>query len=97
MTESTGSNESSAGPIPKRRHTEPLGISPAAMEPVISRDVNRWNLYPPPGVAPEPAVRRPASKASSFVPILIGFCAGAAGSAVVFHERVVQILALFAR
>jgi hypothetical protein len=69
-----------------------------AIDPVIPRDVNRWDLHPPPGVGPEPTVRhRPSSGGSAFLPILIGLCAGAAGAAVVFHERLVQVIALFRR
>jgi hypothetical protein len=67
------------------------------VEPVIPRDVNRWHLHPPPGVDPAPTVREGRSGGSAFLPILIGFCAGAAGAAAVFHDRLTQVIALFTR
>jgi hypothetical protein len=71
-------------------------------ELVIPRDANRWNIHPPVAVeepiavasAPAPA---PGSMMMAFLTILIGFSVGAAGSAFVFHERAVQIIALFTR
>ncbi len=81
-----------ARPVTARRW--PAAPSPTGLS--IPRDVNRWVLHPPPSVEPEPIVQRRPSRLPTFLVILLGLCAGAAGSAVVFHERVVQILNLFA-
>ena len=89
-----------AQPISKRPHAESAAAAAEAMEPVevvIPRDVNRWYLHPPPGVEPEPVVHHQPSRAPAVLVILLGLCAGAAGAAMVFHERLAQIIALFAR
>ena len=68
-------------------------------ELVIPREANRWNIHPPALVAEEPAASasEPGTMIMAFLTILIGFSVGAATSAVVFHERAVQIIALFTR
>jgi hypothetical protein len=69
-------------------------------ELVIPRDANRWNIHPPVAVEEPIAVASaPATGTvmTAFLTILIGFSVGAAGSAFVFHERAVQIIALFTR
>jgi hypothetical protein len=86
-----------ARPVARPRPAEPAADARVAFEPVIPRDVNRWNLHPPPGVDPEPAVRDRASRVPAILAIAGGLCAGAAGAAVVFHDRLVQIVELFAR
>jgi len=69
----------------------------ASGEPVIPRDVNRWILHPPPGVDPEPIVQQRPSWVTAVVVILIGLCTGAAGSAAVFYDRLVEVIASFLR
>jgi hypothetical protein len=87
-----------ARPIVQRPRAQQAAAASALFEPVIPRDVNRWNLHsPPPGVDPEPIVLRRPSRLAAVLAILIGLCAGAAGSAFVFSERLVQIIALVAR
>ena len=70
-------------------------------EPVIPRDANRWNLHSPAAVAEGPTVLASESASGTmmmaFLTILIGFSVGAVGSAVVFHERALQIITLFTR
>ena len=86
--------KSAAAPVTRPVHARrPVG----PLEPVIPRDVNRWNLYPPPGVEPEPKIRHQPSRVSAFRVILIGLCAGAAGAAFVFSERLMQVIELLAR
>src|SRR5438552_639630 len=70
---------------PRRRSME------NPIQPVIPRDVNRWNIHDPPGVEPERSAQGPASPIAAVVVIAIGLCAGAAGSALIFHDRVQQI------
>ena len=84
----------STRPLPERRQVEA-----GAPEPVIARDVNRWNIHSPAAIAPESTVQgsTSASAIPAFLTIMIGLCAGAVSSAVVFHERVAHIVALFAR
>ena len=69
---------------------------PAPADLVIPRDVNRWHLHAPPGVEPAPIVEQRAAGLPALAAILIGLCAGAAGSAFVFYERLTQIIARFA-
>jgi len=69
-------------------------------ELVIPRDANRWNIHPPVAVEEPIAVASapaPGTMMMAFLTILVGFSIGAAGSAFVFHERAVQIIALFTR
>ena len=68
-------------------------------EPVIPRDVNRWNLHMPPGVDDDAMAAEPGgtSMIPAFLVILIGLSAGAASSVVVFHAQVARIVAQFAR
>jgi hypothetical protein len=85
----------STRPTPQREQPEA-----DAIEPILRRDVDRWNVHPQPnGSALEPTVDASASGSAipAFLIIMIGFGTGAAGSAVMLHERVVQIVALFAR
>jgi hypothetical protein len=70
--------------------------APAGVEPVIPRDVNRWHLHPPPGVELAPIAQRGPSQLPVVLVVLIGLCAGATGSAIVFYQRFEQLLALFA-
>jgi hypothetical protein len=69
---------------------------PAPVEMVIARDANRWHLHPPPGVEAAPSFPEQPSGPAALVAILLGLSAGIAGSAVVFYERLTQIIALFA-
>jgi hypothetical protein len=82
-----------------RRPIATPSTRPRPAEPVIPRDVNRWNLHMPPGVEDDQPAAEPggASMIPAFLVILIGLSAGAASSIVVFHERVARIIALFAR
>jgi hypothetical protein len=66
-------------------------------ELVIPRDANRWNIHPPVAVEEPIAVASAPGTVMAFLTILIGFSVGAAGSAFVFHERAVQIIALLTR
>jgi hypothetical protein len=69
-------------------------------ELVIPRDVNRWNFHSPAAIEePTEVASAPGSGTAmmAFLIILIGFSVGAVTSAVVFHERALQIVALFTR
>jgi hypothetical protein len=68
---------------------------PAPVDPVVARDANRWHLHPPPGVETAPSFPEQPSGPAALVAILIGLSAGVAGSAMVFYERLTQIIALF--
>src|SRR6266851_1927990 len=84
----------SAAPVTRPVHPRFPG---APSGPVIPRDVNRWFLHPPPGVDPEPIVQHQPSRVPAFLVILIGLCTGAAGSAAVFYDRLVEVIASFLR
>lgn len=71
-------------------------VAPPIAALVIPRDANRWNLASPPGVEP-PERTVPRARPAAWVPILIGLCAGAAGSMALFHDRVALIVRLLAR
>ncbi len=89
-----GETRASSGTRPVHRRRAPM---PASVDLVIRRDVNRWHLHAPPGVEPVPIIRQRPSALPALVAILIGLSAGAAGSAVVFSDRLMQIVGLFAR
>lgn len=86
--------EGESAPVTRPVHPRFPG---ASSEPVIPRDVNRWFLHPPPGVDPEPIVQQRPASVTAVVVILIGLCTGAAGSATVFYDRLVEVIASFLR
>jgi hypothetical protein len=83
-------------PVSKSLRAGAVATASAVVEPAIPRDVNRWHLHPPPGVELTPIVQRGPSKLPAVLVVLIGLSAGATGSAIVFYERLEQLLALFA-
>jgi len=80
---------------------EVRGVSrPLASPSSTPRDANanRWNERPPAGFACEAAAPQPrALLAQAWLPILVGFCLGAAASSALLHERVANIFGLLAR
>jgi hypothetical protein len=94
-----GKLESESSPSPSTRPAAKRRRAPAGpMEPGIRRDINRWHLHSDaPDTASTSIVGGSASTVPAFLIILIGLCAGAACSVIVFHERVALIVDLFAR
>jgi hypothetical protein len=87
-------------PLPAAPRPRPAAI--AASER-LRRDVDRYQLEPEPrgaeplDAAPADADEAPASLMPAFLLVLIGFSAGAASSALIFHDRVGRLLAFWAR
>ena len=76
-------------------------VGSPSIEPVLTRDVDRWNIRPNPGSAEsDPIVRKPRlvqirAAVPLFLMMLIGICAGAASSALILHDRVARLIALW--
>jgi hypothetical protein len=92
----SGAQQSSSPPTPpvlEGRRIEP----DAAAGLAIPRDIDRWNIHGFTTEALEHIAPSPASKVPAFFAIVIGLCVGAAGSALLLHDRVARIVDLFSR
>ena len=74
---------------------------PIAIDPVLARDVDRWNVRPNPAIADADRIvhTTPIGQIRAAVPLflmmLIGVCAGAASSALILHDRLARLIALW--
>jgi hypothetical protein len=74
---------------------------PVDIAPVLARDVDRWNVRPKPAIADAdrivhtPPIGQIRAAVPLFLMMLIGVCVGAASSALLLHDRVARLLALW--